>query len=277
MKKISVFWAMLLISIAVFSQTFEGEINYRNFENHSKTVRKFSKGMAYNGARNVKVLLKGNKMHIFDESMHLNILILPDEDNIVIYNDLLKRGLKCTYSSYKKNYMSAFGPEPTVDGQTKHYNVLPKEEKKTVNGETCTVYSGTVSAQVGSTAPIVTTIEVYSSDKYNVDPVFNCFMNGIETPGIAMKWTTDQHGKVPFLGSMDSFVASEAKTVTPRTVSDEEMRVPSDCQLKETDSPFKMLGIYSDTQKYLKKNKMYPADADSDANVTYSIESEWDF
>lgn len=269
---------MWMISLTAFSQTlFEGEINYRNFENHSKAVRKFSKGMAYNGARNVKVVIKGKKMHIIDESIHLNTLLLPDENCVIIYNDLLKRGLKCSYSNYTQTYMAAYGPKSNTPGQIKEYTIKPSGEIGTFLGEECEKYKGTVTTSTSSSSPVVTNVEVWCSTKYKVDPVYCCYLNGVEVPGVAMKWTTDQHGKVPLFGSMDSFVASEVKSITSRNVEDSEMRIPSEYELKETDSSFKMLGIYGDTKKYLKKNKLYPADADNATEVTYQIEEEWDF
>lgn len=271
--------AMLLMgSIATFAQKqFEGEINYRNFENYSKPVRKFSKGMAYNGARNVKVLIKGNKMHIIDESMHLNTLLLPDEDRVIIYNDLLKRGLQCSYGNYTTTYMSTYSPKPNVVGQTKDYKVEITGKKNTLLGHVCGNYKGTVTAKTSASSPAVTTVDVWYSTEYEVNPIYNFYLYGIESPGIAMKWTIDQHSKVPLFGTFDSFIASEVKSITQREVDDSEMQIPSDYELKVTDSPFKMLGIYGDTKKYLKKNNMYPGDADTDKDVTYKIEEEWNF
>lgn len=269
---------MLLINMTAFSQiSFEGEISYRNFENHSKVVRKVSKGMAYNGVRNVKVIIKGKKMHIRDESIHLNTLLLPDENCVIIYNDLLKRGLKCSYSNYTQTYMAAYGPKSYDPGLTKEYTIKPSGEIEIFLGEECEKYKGTVTTSTSASSPAVANVEVWCSTKYKVDPVYYCYLNGVEIPGIAMKWTTDQHAKVPLFGSLDSFVASEVKSITPRNVEDSEMQLPSGYELKKTDSPFKMLRIYGDTKKYLKKNKMYPADADNETEVTYQIEEEWDF
>lgn len=279
MKTIVSYLILLLFSVSISAQTvFEGEINYRNFENNSKSVRSLSKGMAYNGARNVKVLVKGNKLHIIDESMHLNTLLLPDEGYAIVYNDLLKRGLKCSFLGYVQTYMSAYGPKTYTPGQTKNYQVKQLEETKTFNDETCEIHKGQLITSVsGSSNPATTNIEVWCSTKYTVDPVYQYYLYGIDVPGIAMKWTIDYQAKIPFVGKMSSYVASEVKSIIPRAIDDSEMQIPSDYELKETDSAFKMLGIYGDTKKYLKKNKMYPGDADADTEVTYKIEEEWDF
>lgn len=256
---------------------FEGEIKYRNFENHSKNVRKFSKGMAYNGARNVRVLIKGNRVNILDESLHLNTLILPDEDCVIIYNDLLKKGLKCSYTSYTRQYMSQYGPNCYLASQTKNYNIKNNGQTKTINGEECIGYSGILETFVNGGSPTKVVIETWCSTKYKINPSYWYYLYGLEVPGIAVKWTINSQGKVPLFGTMSSFIASEVTEIIPRQVDDSEMQIPTNYELKETNSPFKMLKIYSETKKYLKKNKMYPADADEDTDVTYSIEEEWDF
>jgi len=278
MRFVALFVFILLTNLLTYSQTlFEGEIDYRNFENHSKAVRKLSKGMVYNGARNVKVLIKGNKMHIIDKSMHLNTLLLPDEGYVIVYNDLLKKGLKCSYTNYTMSYMSQYGPKEYIPGQKKNYEVKATGEIKEIQDEPCKLYKGTVTTTVDGASPTVTAVEVWCSTKYKVDPVYQNYLYGVEIPGVAVKWATEQHGKIPIIGSMDSFVASEVKSITPRTVDDSEMQIPPEYELKLTDSAFKMLGIYGDTKKYLKKNKMYPADAENNTEVTYKIEEEWDF
>lgn len=269
---------MLFVCMAVSAQKpFEGEIQYRNFENHSKTVRKFSKGMSYNGARDVKVIVKGKNVLIKDESLHLNTLLLPDEEEAIVYSDVLKRGLKCTYSDYTRTYMSTYGPNTWAPQQTKEYSVKKTNATKNIDGHKCVQYAGKVITHTPAPEPIVTDVEVWTDTKYKMPEAYLNYLYGIVVDGLVVKCTTDLKSKVPLFGRQDSFVASEMKSVTPRKVDDSEMTVPADYELKETDSPFKMNGIHSDTKKYLKNNKMYPADADADTEVTYKIEEEWDF
>lgn len=60
MKKLVALFTFLLTALLGSAQNtyFEGELVYNNFENHSKIVLNLSKGMAYNGKRTVRVLLK---------------------------------------------------------------------------------------------------------------------------------------------------------------------------------------------------------------------------
>src|SRR5574344_1425733 len=82
MKKY-LFFIFLILGTSLNAQDkqgFEGEIVYRNFENHSATVRKLSGGVASNGARSVKVIIRGENMHLYDESMHIHTLFLRKEN-----------------------------------------------------------------------------------------------------------------------------------------------------------------------------------------------------
>lgn len=271
---------VLFVGMNISAQTtFEGEITYRNFENHSKTVRKFSKGMAYNGARDMKVIMKGDRMLIIDESMHLSMLLLPDEEEVVIYNDLLKRGLRCSYNNFVQSNLSQYGDKSYLAGITIKNNVKETGETKTIKGEECGLAKGQIISTVDGSGikPTVHDMEVWCSKKYKISPTYKYFVNGLNVSGIAVKYTINSHGKVPLFGSMDSFIAAEVKEITPRKVEDSELEAPAGYEYKETDSPNKMLGIYGDTSKYLKKNNMYPTDADKDTEVTYKIDEEWDF
>lgn len=73
MKKLTALFIFLLTALLGSAQNkyFEGELVYNNFENHSKIVLKLSKGMAYNGKRTVRVLMKGSVVHVADRDLHL--------------------------------------------------------------------------------------------------------------------------------------------------------------------------------------------------------------
>ena len=254
---------------------FEGEIAYRNFENHNKLVLKLSKGMAYNGARDVKILMKGANMHIIDESLHMHTLLLPEENKAVIYNDLLKRGQEFPFNAYVNTYLSALSPnDRVINGMTipASSTVGNSGNVKEYMDQSCDIYSGKISANNGG---VTTDVELWISPNYSIYKSYWAFLNGIEVPGIALKWVLDQKGSVPILGKMSSYIASEVKELTERPIADEEMQVPADYNIVASTSPFKVLGLYKDMKKYLTKNKMYPTQQES--VVTYKIDDEWEF
>lgn len=263
---------------AQVKKEFEGEIVYRNFENHSKMVRRFSSGMAYNGARTVRVIMKGSNMHIIDESLQMHTLLLPEQSKVILYSDCLERGMEFSFGTYVNNYMMSCSPEPRYVSGVKQENKysMNKVSQGEFNGEICDIYKVDVEAilQAGET---IHQAELWVSSKYDVYKCYWYFLNGIEVPGIVLKRTLETNGKVPIFGKMNSFVASEVKEIKERAVSDDEMCVPENYDIKVSDSPFKVVGLMKDTKKYLKKKKMYPGDADKDLEVTYKIDEEWDF
>lgn len=277
MKKIITLLMILLTVGSISADKFEGVLKYRNFENHSKAVRNLSKGMAYNGARDMELLLKGNKILIKDMSMHYHVLIDPDAGSVVIFNDYIKKGLKSNYKKYAEQYLSGLTPKVTVEGQTKDFNIRETGESQTINDMKCNRYAGKLTVGVKGLKPVETDVDVWYAADIEVDPIIGAFLNGLPVPGIPVKLTVDQQGSVPIIGKMNSYIASELHSIEARPVEDSEFEIPADYEIKVTDSPFKMLSLYGQTTKYLKKNNMYPGAADKDSEVTYKIEEEWDF
>ena len=272
--------SILFCSFTLTSHTqnerfFEGDIIYRNFENHNKTVIKFSSGMAYNGSRTVRVIMKGYNIHIIDESMHMHTLLLPNEDKAIIFNDLLKKGQQFPFAEYVNNYLTALSPnDRVVSGTTisSKSTISDTGIKKDYMGQTCSVYKGQVISNNGSST---SEVELWVSSKFDIYKSYWYFLNDIQVPGIALKWTYDTKGKIPLFGQMSSYVASEAKEINERIVADEEMQVPENYDIVVSKSPFKVLSLYRAAKKYLIKNNQYPTQLETD--VTYKIEDEWDF
>lgn len=105
------------------NSAFEGELHFLTMENYDKKVIKFSLGMAYNGARDIKYIIKGNKVLYKDESTKMHILLDPDNDCIILYSTYINKGMKFQYDNYAGAYMSSFsgmGPK-TKQG----YALLP--------------------------------------------------------------------------------------------------------------------------------------------------------
>lgn len=273
---------LLLCSLVVFvpacsQEQFEGELNYRNFENHNNAARKLSDGISYNGARNVKILIKGNKMHIIDESLHMHTLLLPDEDYAIIYSDLLKRGIRGTYRSYAMTFPNK--KDSSSFSLIERNEIVKKlDVKKNIIGYDCIGYKTTIKAgEKGKESNFAGENEIWLTTKYALPTEYYYYLNNIDINGIVLKSTTRSTGKVPFIGNISSFVASEIKSIIPRYVEDSLMQVPVGYEWTDTDSLSKMVELYKDTKKYLKKHKMYPGDADADSEVIYKIEDEWDY
>lgn len=245
---------------------FEGELVYDNFENHSKIVLKLSKGMAYNGKRTVRVLMKGSVVHIIDEVLHFHTLLVPDEKKAIIFSDFLKRGQQFPYDEYVKTYLSQY----SISKNKVKGTFAKTGETEQVLDHTCDLLKGKVSA-----SSVKTDIEAWVTPEYKIHDSYRTVVYGMDIEGLALKWAYKTVGKVPLIGEMRSYVQSELREFTPRQVSDAEMSVPEGFTIAESTSPFKVLGLYKDTKKYLKENGMYPDDMEKE--VTYQTEEEWSF
>jgi hypothetical protein len=244
---------------------FEGDMVYRNFENYSKLTRKLASGSVYNGAKTVKIILKGVNVHIIDETSKMHTLLLPNEDKAIIFCDYIKKGQQFKYSEYVDRYMSTFSSDRNVS------TVKDIGEQKKLMGQDCERYKGVIT----DNDVAVCDVELFISSKYNVHESYYSFLNGIQVSGIVMKWTWNHSLSMPLFGKMKSYVASEVKEIHERPVSDDEMKVPEGYEIKISSSPFKFLGLFKANNKYMKKNKLYPDQKDSD--VTFSVDNDWNF
>lgn len=277
--------SLLSISFIVNAQDssmFEGELVYTNFENHSKIVRKLSSGMAYNGVRNIRVIIKNNAdIHMIDETLHMHTLLLASRNKAIIYNDLIKEGQEFSYSAYVSTYLDVFAPDASSSDYHVEYNLGKTGETKEHLEKKCVVYKGQYIKGVYATeytpyTEVRTDLEIWAiAGDYSVYKSYWHTINGLQIPGYVAKYTYNQNGSLPLFGKLSSYVASELKEMNARKVTDEEMSVPEGYKIKVSNSPFKVLKLYKRSTKYLKKNNMYPSQKDSE--VTYQIDDKWDF
>lgn len=268
MKKLTTVLLLLCMALMASAQDkyFEGELIYDNFENHSKIVIKLSKGMAYNGKRVVRVLMKGSTIHMIDEVLHFHTLLKPDEDKAIIFSDILERGQEFPYAEYVKEYLSTFSiSQGKVKGTFANMG-----EKEDVLGHSCDLFKGKVSA-----SSVKTDLEAWTTTAFKIHDSFRAIANGMDLEGLALKFAYKTVGKIPLMGEARSYVQSELREMNAREVTDEEISIPASYKLVKSKSPFKVVGLYSDTKKALKARGEYPDEMEQE--VTYKTEDEWSF
>lgn len=254
-------------------KVFEGVLEYVAFENHSKKVINISKGTAYNGARHTTVFVKGKKVHIIDQSMHIHTILLPEEHTVYYYSDVICSGLKLNYEKYVGLYLSSFDPQAEAGRMNEMKNNVSKRGRKaTFDGHDCEVYEGTQTVKFGTN-----TIEVWSDECISVPNAIRSVIWNLPFSGLPIKYTVSQQLKAPIIGKLSSYMAGELTNMTAKEMSDSDFMPSSDIKIKESDSPFKILSLIKDNTKQLKKQGIYPTDAEKETDVTYKIEDEWDF
>ena len=285
--------ALLLSSLALTAQAqtnqpFEGVLVYHSLENNNKATIRLSQGLAYNGVRNNEIIIKGNNIHIQDMSMHLHTIVNLDKDSVYFYSDVINRGIRYEAQSYIEELMMQYSPDyKQVAGymviatseqslekvKVNDYQIVKTDEQRDFMGMKNDVYRGPIICRT-----LTTDFEVWAAPDFEVTPTLKYFLNGIEYKGLPTKYVWDSKGRIPLVGDLQSYSANELQSITPRPVADSEFLPPAGCEIIDGDnSGFKRLRITKDNTKYLKKNKMYPTDAEVESDVQYKIDDEWDF
>lgn len=85
MKKNILLLFAMLCSLAIGAQDniqsaepFEGEIEYETFENYSDYILKYPSSFYFNGVHKMRLILKGSKMHLIDETTKCHIVADAD-------------------------------------------------------------------------------------------------------------------------------------------------------------------------------------------------------
>ena len=255
------------------THTFEGVLMYRNYEHHSAIVRKFSGGQAYNGERSIRVTLRGNSVHIVDESMHIHTIIKPDEDKYYIFSDVSKQGFVAKASEILPKFFSGLDPNVEASGSTPKSSTLKSTSRQeTYKGDRCKVYEG----QLAVEESFLNDVEMWYSDRLLANKSYRYVFSGLPVPGIVRKGIITQSGKIPLLGNMKSTTATELVALTERKVAPSEMTPPSNITIAPYTKDTRLYSFYKQSSKALKKAKLYPEKMNT-KEVDYAIRSNWDF
>lgn len=280
MKKIIITTLFCIGTLALYAQgndPFEGKLSYRSLENVDKTIIKWSMGMSYNGARNSTFLIKGNKVLFKDECTHMCTLLDPDNNVIILYSDLIGKGMQFDYESYATTYLSSFSEKgPSFQGQAalkpSVYRIETIGEIADFQGER----AEHVKARIENTYA-GTSIDLYRVNSYNIPTtMYVAQMYGIKLNGLITKFTWEQtNSGAGFVGEMKGYVFTELTDIDKRPVDDSEFNIPQNIKVDKSESPFKVVDLYKENAKYLTKHNMYPTQIAND--VTYKIDEDWDF
>lgn len=255
---------------------FEGELHYRSMENQNESIIKWSCGMAYNGARNTTYLIKGKKVLFRDESTHMCTLLDPDNNKVTLYSDLIGKGMEFDYKKYTSSYLSVFSKEgpntafPQLAPSVYRFTVT--EEKKQFLNLDVEYVQGRIENKSSSTS-----FDIYRTNSIKLPHTMNVVqLYGIEIDGLIAKFVYEQEVRGPFGMNLKGYVYSELQEINSRTIDNAELNVPSNIVINYSESPFKIVNLYKENSKYLKKHNIFPTQKNTD--VVYKIDDEnWDF
>ena len=274
-KFLAIIGICIIPIFGIAQKPFEGELHYRSMENHDNNIIKFSSDMAYNGARNTSYTIKGNKTLFKDDCTQMSLLLDPENNNVTLYSDLIKKGMQFDYKSYAAAYLGSFTKEgPSFMGHGMPptlYRFEPTGENIDFMNYSTEYLKGRIENKTASTS-----FDLYRTLSFNMPKtMYAAQMYGIELDGLIVKITWEQVNNVPTLGEFKSYVYTELKEIVERPVDDSELAIPKDIKIDKSESPFKVVSLYKDNAKYLEEHNMYPTQVNKD--VIYKIDETWDF
>ncbi len=244
---------------------FEGTLKARSYEKHGKTVIKYSKGMAFNGGRDYEVHIKGKKMATEDKMTNVQSIFDADKGVISLVFHNIGKAFKMRQSHYFELYKGAITPTPTST-----YNTLC--------GMNCRFYLSDTNEVRGLI--VHTRREAYLCEDFPIDPSLTLFNNGF--PYVCIKSVTKQDNVKDVFFDMNSYIAVEVHEVIHGNIDDALFEVPFGYEVVDgtNDSKMlsvyrKMLSVYSENNKVMKKMKKGKAEAEKE--ITFDINEEWDF
>ena len=296
-------------------EPFEGEIVYETYENYSDYILKMANSIYFNGVHKVRLIVKGDWMHMIDETTGCHIIV-NDAAARAIMNaqgkrksrntaDLLSNLSKnrsnnsCSYVHFCDHtktgldmsdapgtqYMLSPGEIYYADGTTApitQYTFDKTAETKNILGLNCPFYEGTVARKMGGMDQSYD-VKAWVSDDLTAPAGYNWNLYGLDVPGIALKWATKYDGghvSVMSVGELSFYIEADVVEVIPRPVDDEEFNIPEGYKIKSggTSNVFKMLGYYKSVKKELIKRGIKGGDnSQKTTGVHFKTDGEWDF
>lgn len=246
------------------------QLNYNIFTHANASTIRNSSGRIINGVGEQSVVVRGADLHIIDHTLHLHTILLPQKGIAYIYSDVMKRGLQIKYDYFVSLYMSSLARREASGGyETREYQINKGGTKKK-DQHTCTVYSGRV-----TTPSQQAEVNLWETKEYGSSPTMRYLLDGIDVTGVPVRFVIERRGLTAYALNMGS-VAAELKSVEVRNVSDEEMLPSPDIRISIASNANEANNLWQDNLNYLKKNEMYPEDAEVESATRYSIDDEWD-
>lgn len=270
------------------SEAFEGEITFETYENYSDIFKKMPNSIYFDGVHKMRLILKGEKMHLIDETTKCHV-IADDKINqstikgekangngYVHFCDLTKTGLN---SSKMIKDVAFLMKSDSPNSGISEYTFDKTDKKETIKGENCTLYQGNIKHSYGG-MDLNVMMQAYLSDTA-APSGYTWSLWGLQMPNIAMKWVMKYDGgHVSALGTgeISFYMEADITNVQRRAVSDEEFAIPSDYKIVKAGNPFSMMKYYKDIKKQLEKLGIKGGDnSQKTSGVHYKTDDEWDF
>lgn len=276
-KMLCVLMLLMGVNININAQSdepFEGEITFETYENYSDFL--LNNSFVFNGVHKMRLILKGDKMHLIDETTKCHILADNSVPSYVLYCDLTKTGWD--YGKDIGAIQFLFNGEIKYGGSSfpiSSYTFAPTETKKNILDKECVLYQGDVNRKIVGMEQ-KSEVKAYVSD-IKAPAGYKWSMSCLDTPGIALKYSYKYDGghfSAGNIGEISMYYESDVTSITPRKVEDSEFVIPSDYKI------FKgaLVKYFEDVKKELVKLGVKGESKDKKTTgVHYKTNGEWDF
>ncbi len=260
-----------LMANAQEQKPFEGEILFETFEQYSDVIKKNPVSVYFDGVHKVRLILKGNKMHLIDETTKCHILVmdadvvekasqqaLVREKTYIQFCDLTKSGYdfaKQPHGAYgmltQWNLSGPNGIGGIVTWPVTEYSFKPTTTQEVIQGHNCTLYEGNINRFTGD-IDYKYSVQAYVTD-IPAPKSYPLALNGLQLPNIAMKWIQKLDGGHMGLGvgEQSYYIETTVTQIIPREVSDDEFTIPSGYKIST--GAFAAIKYYAGVRKQLKE------------------------
>ena len=295
---------------------FEGEIIYETYENYSDYILKMSNSIYFNGVHKIRLIVKGDKMHMIDETTGCHIIadnaaaqaIMGVQNSKQVKGGVF--GLLSNLSKNRKNNSCSYvhfcdhtkSGLDMSDSPGTMYFLNPGEmtyadgtkapltentftrttDSKNILGQDCPLYAGKITRNMGGMSQSYD-VKAWVSNEMGASGGYKWNLYGLDIPGIALKWAMKYDGghvSVMSVGELSYYIEADVVEIKPRTVSDDEFNIPADYKIKTggSSNAFKMLGYYKAVKKELVKRGIKGGDnSQKTTGVHFKTDEEWDF
>lgn len=263
------------------NEAFEGEITFETYENYSDYILRMPNSMYFNGVHKMRLILKGDKMHLIDETTKCHVIADNSVPSYVHYCDLTKTGMDYGKNIGSMQILSKGNID--VSGQVSpitSYTFAPTNTKKSIMNKECTLYQGDINREMGGME------QKYEVKSYVSDIVapagYKWFLSCLDTPGIAMKYSykfDGGHISLMNVGELSIYYEADVTKITPREVADDEFNIPADYKVsKGAKNAFALMKYMKGVKKQLEKLGIKGESNDKKTTgVHYKTDGEWDF
>ena len=263
------------------NEKFEGEITFETYENYSDYILRMGNSIYFNGVHKMRLILKGDKMHLIDETTKCHVVVDNSVPSYVHFCDLTKTGMDFEKNIGAMQLLSKGSIE--VSGQAApitSYTFAATDTKRNVMDRECTLDQGDINRNMGGME------QKYSVKAYISDIIapegYKWHLFCLDTPGIALKYSYKYDGghiSIANVGELSIYYEADVTNITRRNVADEEFNIPNDYKIsKGAKNAFALMKYYKGIKKQLEKLGIKGESNDKKTTgVHYKTDDEWNF